>query len=185
MDTTGKQVLSTLEKETKALELRRQGVIYSQIAKEIGTSTAHAYRLVLKGIQKLVARRDSRAEIVLGLELSRLEELGHNVYLKAVAGDLKAVESYLKIMERRSRYLGLDAPVKQDTRHSFEGRSDEELVREAQRYGIELPVELRPAQVTVVPNEPTATGINPADPVRDSGPNVPEVGPRVPDPGRD
>jgi len=44
------------------------------------------------------------------LELLRLDELLNALWDTAIAGDLKAVDRVLKVMERRAKLLGLDAP---------------------------------------------------------------------------
>src|SRR5699024_2045667 len=44
------------------------------------------------------------------VELSRLDRLQRAVWGKAVKGDLQAVDRALKIIDRRSKLLGLDAP---------------------------------------------------------------------------
>ena len=47
-------------------------------------------------------------------DLERLDAMLPNNILMAVAGDKDAVNSVLKIMERRAKLLGLDAPTKQE-----------------------------------------------------------------------
>lgn len=47
------------------------------------------------------------------------------------------VTTLLKIQEREAKLLGLDAPVKAELTHDFAGASVDELVREAQRLGID------------------------------------------------
>jgi hypothetical protein len=44
------------------------------------------------------------------LELMRLERLHAAVWPQAIRGDVNAVDRVLRIMERRARLLGLDAP---------------------------------------------------------------------------
>jgi len=52
---------------------------------------------------------------------------------------LKAVDvkTLLSIQEREARLLGLDAPAKAELLHEFASASTDELVREAQRLGID------------------------------------------------
>ena len=47
-------------------------------------------------------------------DLERLDAMLPNNIMLAVAGDKDAVNSVLKIMERRAKLLGLDAPTKQE-----------------------------------------------------------------------
>lgn len=44
------------------------------------------------------------------LELLRLDELQSGLWDRAVSGDVKAVNAVLRIIEQRSRLLGLDRP---------------------------------------------------------------------------
>jgi hypothetical protein len=48
------------------------------------------------------------------LELAKLDEIEIKVAANARAGHESAVDRMLKVMERRARYLGLDAPTKVD-----------------------------------------------------------------------
>ena len=49
-------------------------------------------------------------------DLERLDAMLPNNIMLAVAGDKDAVSSVLKIMERRAKLLGLDAPTKQEVK---------------------------------------------------------------------
>ena len=52
------------------------------------------------------------AEHLRTLEALRLDEIQAKIWDKAIAGDYRAVDRVLRIMERRAKLLGLDAPVK-------------------------------------------------------------------------
>jgi hypothetical protein len=52
------------------------------------------------------------ADKVRTLELARLDAMLAGMWPGAIAGDGHAVDACLKLMDRRARYLGLDAPVK-------------------------------------------------------------------------
>lgn len=51
-------------------------------------------------------------------ELSRLDGMWTELHAKARKGDLGAIDRALKIMDRRSRYLGLDYDARQRDDHS-------------------------------------------------------------------
>jgi hypothetical protein len=51
-------------------------------------------------------------EAALFMELSRLDELQSTYWEPAVQGNMRAGEFVLKIMDRRAKFLGLDAPTK-------------------------------------------------------------------------
>jgi hypothetical protein len=62
-----------------------------------------------------------KAEQIRELELKRLDRFQRSLQPAANKGDAKAVLAILKVMERRAKLLGLDAPTKQANTDS-EGR---------------------------------------------------------------
>jgi hypothetical protein len=98
------------ETRKKALELRKQGKNYQEIADAVGwPNRSYACRYVMREIRNLPG--EEAAEIR-KLEMERLDALTDAVWMTAMAGDTRAVETMLKLMERRSRLLGLDSPHK-------------------------------------------------------------------------
>jgi len=69
------------------------------------------------------------AEAVRDLELQRLDHLQEAAWSKATDGDLRAIDTCLRVMERRSRMLGLDSPARKSIDIQF---SSEELESEVQ-----------------------------------------------------
>ncbi|MGV7222960.1 MAG: hypothetical protein ACQ9MH_15700 [Nitrospinales bacterium] len=67
------------------------------------------------------------------MESERLDQLHRGCWDAAIGGDLYAIDRALKIMERRSKLFGLDAPNKiaqtniADTEDKYSQMSDEEL----------------------------------------------------------
>lgn len=51
------------------------------------------------------------AEVVLGLELARLDELQSGIYTNAAEGDQNAIQTVLKIMAHRAMLEGITKPV--------------------------------------------------------------------------
>lgn len=129
------RTLTTAEREAEAARLRSLGWTYQRIADNLGWSNkGDAHHAVSKVLRETVqeAGNDLRA-----LELTRLDALtaAANEVLerehitvsngRIVSRDdgtpilddapvLQAIDRLLKIQERRSRLLGLDAPVKRD-----------------------------------------------------------------------
>ncbi len=97
------------EEQRKALELKIAGLPYATIGKQLGCSNKTAWKLVQDALADIPR---AEAEEVLDIELQRLEKLWLAAYPKARTGDLAAIHVALKIMERRAKYLGLDAPDK-------------------------------------------------------------------------
>lgn len=96
------------EKQRKALELRKAGASYDQIADQLKLGNRSvAFQLVKAGIKAIVKEP---AESVLHLELARLDAMLLGCWTKAKLGDPQAIDRVLRIQDRRASYLGLDAP---------------------------------------------------------------------------
>lgn len=93
------------EKRKQALDLRRAGWSFDEIAAEVGyANKGSAHRAVKQGIADIT--RESASEL-LELELSRLDDLFSGLYESARNGDNFSVDRALKIMDQRARLLGL------------------------------------------------------------------------------
>lgn len=100
------------ERRRQALDLRRGGMTYDQIARRMNLSTAMvAWRYVNDAIAQ-IPREEALA--TKAVELNKLDalELRLEKRLTDQPGDMKAYGMKLRCMERRARYLGLDAPVR-------------------------------------------------------------------------
>lgn len=98
----------------EALQLRKAGATYEEIGRALGMTRTGAYRAVKRALDELNEKIAEDAAEVLRLELERLDAMLLAVWPKAKQGHLGAIDRVLKIMERRSRLLGLDAPHKVD-----------------------------------------------------------------------
>ena len=109
-DKTSVITINKREKSVRALELRKAGVSYEMIAQQLGysnrTSAHRAVSKLLDATEKEVVN-DLRE-----MELRRLDDLFRSMYPTALKGNFQAVDRCLKIMERRSKITGLDAPEK-------------------------------------------------------------------------
>lgn len=92
--------------EATALELRRAGATFEQIAEQIGVHDRGAAHKVYK--RALARVHLEPATEIRRLEADRLDALQLAVWQRAVGGDLKAVDRVLRIMHRRANLLGLD-----------------------------------------------------------------------------
>jgi len=107
----GKIAIPAAEKRTEAINLRRQGFGFQQIAEAIGfANSGAAFKAVRQGLKE--ALREAGSEELRTLECDRLDELQRSRWEKAVGGDDAALDRVLKIMTRRAELLGLDAPQK-------------------------------------------------------------------------
>jgi len=97
------------DKENQVLELRRAGETWERIAKAVGYANASGAQ---KAYQRVVIRvqRDT-VDDIRDLELDRLDRLQRAYWTPAILErDKRAAELVLKIMDRRAKLLGIDAP---------------------------------------------------------------------------
>lgn len=106
--------LRAAERQRQALELRRAGHSFPTIARHLGYRAASgAYAAVLAGLR---ATLREPADALRELEAQRCDQLQAAVWPAALQGEPRAVLACLKVMERRARLLGLDAPQLVDIR---------------------------------------------------------------------
>ena len=113
------------ERRAQVLSLRRAGLTYDQIGKQLGFSDHRAWHVVVEALDDLHERSRELAKYERDQQLDRLEALHRTWYPLAMgspctreraarAPQAKAAEIVLRICERVSRLCGLDAPVKLD-----------------------------------------------------------------------
>ena len=109
---TSPSTIDAKVRAARALELRMEGMKFDDIAEELGYAGRQgAYDAVSRELKALTREP---AEEVLRLDLERLDKMWGVHYLNAQAGDAVALSSCMRIMERRARLLGLDAPSKNE-----------------------------------------------------------------------
>ena len=99
-------------KTARALELRMEGHTFDKIAEMAGYNCKQSAFYAVKTAIDAITREP--AELLIKLDLERLDVLWQIQYLNAQSGDTVAMTACMKIMERRAKLLGLDAPAKQD-----------------------------------------------------------------------
>lgn len=118
-----------LQRQLQALDLRKRGFSYRDIGEKLGVSHGQAYNDVMKELSRLAKERDGSLEELRQLELERLDGLITALEPMARVGDTAAVNAYLKVMERRAKYLGLDAPDKFEDVTKMTDEQLEQLVK--------------------------------------------------------
>ena len=108
-----------IARRVEAVKLRQQGLQYRVIAERLGVSLETAYADVQAELLALREATRAGAEQILEIELRRLDEVieaaQHKLHSpEAIArdGDMRAAQVILYALDRRAKYLGLDAPVK-------------------------------------------------------------------------
>lgn len=142
--TTSPRKLRAHERATEAIKLRRLGLTYEEIGERLGISKAQAWKSCARFLATVPIED---VEAVRTIELDRLDLVVKVLMPKVVAGDLQAIDRLLRVMERRAKMQGLDAPTKIDITAELErmakdaGLSDEDT-REAVRYAQSIAAEL-------------------------------------------
>jgi hypothetical protein len=102
--------LDALPKKLQALELRKAGLSYDAIAQEMGYKTkVGAYNAVMAALKKTL---QEPADDLRKVEVARLDELLMTMWEKRHLP--LYTDRIIKIMERRAKLLGLDAPDKHE-----------------------------------------------------------------------
>ena len=167
---TGHHTLEVRERQDRALHLRRQGLDYPAIARQVGYKTGQSARnAVLAALDRQPAED---APVVRHIELERLDwlwqkaarqvDLDHVMVSQGQvvqgvvdeAGKLAAIDRCLKIMDRRARYLGLDAP----TRSRVEVVTEDVVDAEIRRLEAELAAGGSPGRETGAAEGTAPTG---------------------------
>ena len=101
---------AVLEKEIKIIELRRAGVTWEKIALETGFKNASgAYKMYQRAAERMVR---PHLDEYRDMQLDRLERMHMAVWPRAKDGDLRAIDTALRIGDREAKLLGLEAPTK-------------------------------------------------------------------------
>jgi uncharacterized protein (DUF2336 family) len=102
---SSEQTAEMLRKERIVMEHRIKGWSFHRIEKEFKIHNPD--RVFRRAIARDENEPFRRAEAV-RLEEMRLDDLQEGIWQKALAGEPRAVEVALKVLERRARLLGLD-----------------------------------------------------------------------------
>jgi hypothetical protein len=99
-----------LAKEAKVLDLRRAGFTFQRIAEEVGYNQASGAQ---RAYNRIMARNIPQApEEHRQQELDRLDRMQVALWPRAMKGDDKAINTIIRLMERRARLVGIDAPTR-------------------------------------------------------------------------
>lgn len=119
---TNASAIKAKERAAQAIQLRMEGLTFAKIADEAGYKSPQAAHDAVK--RALDATIREPASELIKLELERLDVLWQIQYLNAQSGDVQALNACMKLMERRARLLGLDAPEKRE----LTGKDGSELI---------------------------------------------------------
>lgn len=109
-----------LRKETQILALRASGASWAEVGRALGMDRSNAHKV---GMRALAREHSEAADDLRRTESERLDRMQKALWLDATNGDRTAIDRVLRIMERRARLFGLDAPQ----RHVVTSALDESI----------------------------------------------------------
>ena len=98
-----------IDKERSIVELRTEGYVWREIAQIVSMSTAGVYKAYNRAMTRVIA---PSIEEHREMELDRLDILQRTYWQPAVNGNLRAADYVLRVIDKRAKLLGLDAPLK-------------------------------------------------------------------------
>ena len=113
-------------REAEALRLRTEGLSYREVGDQLGVGETMSRRIVQRALRRLLVEP---ANEVIALECQRLDLLMSAAMPRALAGSARWAEVAIRVMERRARLLGLDAPTRSEV-HVLSLEEQEALDRE-------------------------------------------------------
>ena len=149
------------ERRLKAFEMRKAGASFYQIGTALDVSHAQAHRDVTTVIKDLNAKSRHLADQHRRVELERLDHMWLSIWKDAVNPRLLVIvrlpllDRLLKIMERRAKLMGLDAP--QEIKHSGDGVFPEGFLSERVRQAIITTKDGRETAFTLIERLATTT----------------------------
>ena len=102
-----KQQLTLAERTKQELQLLLAGASYREIAEAVGVAPSTVHDDVQRALRDIPRRE---ADELRQVEVERLDRLQRAVWADAVKGDLPSVDRAVRIIDRRAKMLGLDAP---------------------------------------------------------------------------
>jgi hypothetical protein len=110
--------INIVDRRRRALELRRAGATYEQVASVIAKelklpkySRARAYEDIDFALAELNREFNIDTEGLRRLELEKIDRLELGLWKSAINGDPQSVKVFVSLMDRRAKLCGLDAPV--------------------------------------------------------------------------
>jgi hypothetical protein len=102
-----------VERRRAAVRLRIEGKSWQEIADLLGyDSKGGACKDVSRALQAAITDLALPLEEYRQLELDRLDAMQEALWPKVLDGDTKAIDTALRLMDRRAKLLGLDAPTR-------------------------------------------------------------------------
>lgn len=104
--------IARAERDANIVRLRKAGYSYDEIGAQVGLTKGAISKILHRYMDGHYSRTAEDIDSLVATEQARLDQLWRGIYPAAMSGNLGAVDRCIKIMERRARLLGLDAPNK-------------------------------------------------------------------------
>lgn len=104
------------KRREKSLELRQQGYTFQDIGQILGVSWVQSRRDVMAGLDEAAKKIRESSEHILAVHMGRLERAIQSMWPAIESGDLEAIRTMTKVLEREAKLLGIDAPAKTESR---------------------------------------------------------------------
>lgn len=110
MSASTAQRAETAKRRTQAVALRLAGMELALIQQKLGyASVAAASKDIKRAMEAHLANQERSTEMLLTLELARLDRLQAGHWAAATGGSQRSAEVVLKVIDRRIRLLKLDS----------------------------------------------------------------------------
>lgn len=109
---TSRRKTETAERRLRIIEARKRGHTLQAIADQEGISPQAVHKQIRLQIDAWKLQCNEEVRALVELESQRLDEAHKALWPKAIRGHLPSIDRVIKIMERRAKLLGLDAPAR-------------------------------------------------------------------------
>lgn len=104
--------ITAAERRILALDLRKQGESYRAIAAALGVAPQTAFNDVKKALTQLAKKQNLITAQYRQLQLERINMARVAIATQVIAGDLPAVDRWIKLNDQESKLFGLNEPDK-------------------------------------------------------------------------
>lgn len=112
MATSKAQRAKVAERRTRAIQLRLGGADWQSIADRLGyASRGAACTDVNRALEQQLVEQAAAVETMREIESARLDRLQATLWPQALSGDIRAIETVLRIFEQRRKLWALDRPA--------------------------------------------------------------------------
>ena len=101
-------------RRAEAMSALMAGVSYEMIAERMGISPTEVTAIITRALREKPA---TGVDLLRDVENARLDRAQSAIWTKVLAGDYRAIQTFLSISQRRAKLNGLDAPLQIEMSH--------------------------------------------------------------------